>query len=668
MFSTSLEMFLKDKRSANTTITRPRKRRANSDSELTFHDTFDRHSSYQDLRSPLFVPSSLHMHEFEDIDFIGGNSNDSNNMLGSTSTMDPSHMFITSPEHAYDHFNSPSALVSPSMESVEYNPLNDENNHNMIAENMNGGDITSLFPAQVFLVNPSPQQQQTTLSIFQQNQDQINDGQQRLLIQLEEPPGSLANALEIGKVRRTRCGPPVLKPKASNEPVKEYNNNVNQQWITMKNDKQALKEQGHSWRTGLWSNEEENLLKENIEQYCIKNNITDIKATIFSSPKDERRKFYRTIARRLNRPLFAVYRKVLRMYDKSNYIGKYSDHETSKLEKYCKTYNKDWNLIGLELGRSASSVKDKARLLNNAKKKGHWDKSELDLLSKSIREQTNTKKGESVTCNVNWVNISKDVATRSEKQCRSKWLNYLNWVEAGGKQWVKTDEIHLIQKIIKSGARKEEQVNWNELANGWNCVRSPQWLRMKWWNIKKNYKEYQKCSFAELLNYLQTTYVEEIYEKLNELHHDDDASSLIGQNDEGVERDQLLEERAVVNSGQLTDQNLQLNINPTDFNRSFQSANLLDASSFQPLTFQILSSDQRLLSTDQPMQLGKSIDNTSQFQPAVSEQFQPAGQFQTAVSEVNCNLDQTGSKQEAPLLNENFLVARNIYFQRNSVT
>lgn len=35
-----------------------------------------------------------------------------------------------------------------------------------------------------------------------------------------------------------------MKPKASNEPVKEYNNNVNQQWITMKNDKQALKEQG----------------------------------------------------------------------------------------------------------------------------------------------------------------------------------------------------------------------------------------------------------------------------------------------------------------------------------------------------------------------------------------------------------------------------------------
>lgn len=55
----------------------------------------------------------------------------------------------------------------------------------MIAENINGGDITSLFPAQVFLMNPSPQQQQTTLSIFQQNQDQINDGQQVLVVELQ---------------------------------------------------------------------------------------------------------------------------------------------------------------------------------------------------------------------------------------------------------------------------------------------------------------------------------------------------------------------------------------------------------------------------------------------------------------------------------------------------
>jgi len=41
--------------------------------------------------------------------------------------------------------------------------------------------------------------------------------------------------------------------------------------------------------------------------------------------KDERKDFYRTIAWGLNRPLFAVYRRVLRMYDDRNHVGKYEN-------------------------------------------------------------------------------------------------------------------------------------------------------------------------------------------------------------------------------------------------------------------------------------------------------------------------------------------------------
>lgn len=50
-------------------------------------------------------------------------------------------------------------------------------------------------------------------------------------------------------------------------------------------------------------------------------------------PKDERKDFYRTIAQGLNRPLFNIYRRVIRMYDSKNYIGRYSDDELQKLQK-----------------------------------------------------------------------------------------------------------------------------------------------------------------------------------------------------------------------------------------------------------------------------------------------------------------------------------------------
>ena len=50
--------------------------------------------------------------------------------------------------------------------------------------------------------------------------------------------------------------------------------------------------------------------------------IQDPTEIIFEMSKDERKDFYRSIAWGLNRPLFAVYRRVLRMYDNRNHVGK----------------------------------------------------------------------------------------------------------------------------------------------------------------------------------------------------------------------------------------------------------------------------------------------------------------------------------------------------------
>lgn len=50
--------------------------------------------------------------------------------------------------------------------------------------------------------------------------------------------------------------------------------------------------------------------------------IHDPSEIIFEMSKDERKDFYRSIAWGLNRPLFAVYRRVLRMYDNRNHVGK----------------------------------------------------------------------------------------------------------------------------------------------------------------------------------------------------------------------------------------------------------------------------------------------------------------------------------------------------------
>ena len=69
-------------------------------------------------------------------------------------------------------------------------------------------------------------------------------------------------------------------------------------------------------------------------------------------------------AKGIHRPLFAIYRRVLRMYETGNYNGKYTQEEVARLKELRKKHGNDWTAIGLELGRSASSVKDRCRLLN----------------------------------------------------------------------------------------------------------------------------------------------------------------------------------------------------------------------------------------------------------------------------------------------------------------
>ena len=54
--------------------------------------------------------------------------------------------------------------------------------------------------------------------------------------------------------------------------------------------------------------------------------------------------------------------------------------------------------------------------------------------------------GESVTSGLSWAQVAEHVGTRTEKQCRTKWLNYLNWKQCGGIEWNRADDIALIEK------------------------------------------------------------------------------------------------------------------------------------------------------------------------------------------------------------------------------
>ncbi|XP_032339969.1 cyclin-D-binding Myb-like transcription factor 1 isoform X3 [Camelus ferus] len=298
---------------------------------------------------------------------------------------------------------------------------------------------------------------------------------------------------------------------------------VSQAWFTTKEDKDSLTNKGHKWKQGMWSKEEIDILMNNIERYLKARGIKDATEIIFEMSKDERKDFYRTIAWGLNRPLFAVYRRVLRMYDDRNHVGKYTPEEIEKLKELRIKHGNDWATIGAALGRSASSVKDRCRLMKDTCNTGKWTEEEEKRLAEVVHELTSTEPGDIVTQGVSWAAVAERVGTRSEKQCRSKWLNYLNWKQSGGTEWTKEDEINLILRIAELDVADENDINWDLLAEGWSSVRSPQWLRSKWWTIKRQIANHKDVSFpdggvGESMFFLSTHLPSVLIKGLKQLH------------------------------------------------------------------------------------------------------------------------------------------------------
>uniref|UniRef100_A0AAY4C1C3 Cyclin-D-binding Myb-like transcription factor 1 n=1 Tax=Denticeps clupeoides TaxID=299321 RepID=A0AAY4C1C3_9TELE len=290
---------------------------------------------------------------------------------------------------------------------------------------------------------------------------------------------------------------------------------VSQAWFTTKEDKDTLANKGHKWKQGMWSKEEISILMGNIERYLKGRGIQDPTEIIFEMSKDERKDFYRSIAWGLNRPLFAVYRRVLRMYDNRNHVGKWHREDTFLFLRSLRTkHGNDWATIGAALGRSASSVKDRCRLMKDTCNTGKWTEDEERRLAEVVHELTGTEAGDAVTQGVSWASVAELVGTRSEKQCRSKWLNYLNWKQCGGTEWTKEDDMNLVHRIAELGVEDENEINWDILAGGWQSVRSPQWLRSKWWTIKRQVSNHKELPFSVLIKGLQDVVETQSYSKV----------------------------------------------------------------------------------------------------------------------------------------------------------
>lgn len=59
------------------------------------------------------------------------------------------------------------------------------------------------------------------------------------------------------------------------------------------------------------------------------------------------------------------------------------------------------------------------------------------------------------------------------------------------------------KRIAELEVSDENDINWDLLAEGWSSVRSPQWLRSKWWTIKRQIANHKDVSFPVLIKGLK---------------------------------------------------------------------------------------------------------------------------------------------------------------------
>lgn len=96
-----------------------------------------------------------------------------------------------------------------------------------------------------------------------------------------------------------------------------------------------------------------------------------------------------------------------------------------------------------------------------------------------------------------WATIAQEVGTRSALQCRRKWVDNLEWTQAGGeRQWDECDDVQLLHILSSLGAECEDEVDWSALCRGWEAARSASYLRTKWASLRRAVPRYKISTYT----------------------------------------------------------------------------------------------------------------------------------------------------------------------------
>jgi hypothetical protein len=150
-------------------------------------------------------------------------------------------------------------------------------------------------------------------------------------------------------------------------------------WNVSRERLKQLRETGVFVRNGRWLDHETKRLDFNVQRYLRLHNVESVQAVVGRGDRGPRKEFYMAVADGIFRPLFFIYRRVLRQFCDQKKGKRFSYDETMEIIRLHEVHGNNWKEIGRVMGRTAGSVHDHFR---------HSVKKNTDINPMNLHDET----------------------------------------------------------------------------------------------------------------------------------------------------------------------------------------------------------------------------------------------------------------------------------------
>ncbi|KAL5527831.1 hypothetical protein ACEPAG_6632 [Sanghuangporus baumii] len=269
---------------------------------------------------------------------------------------------------------------------------------------------------------------------------------------------------------------------------------------------------GLQYRKGKFSATEEALLRNAIENYRVRNDLSDeqLNDVIFAKGlKDKDNAFWFEITAHVPaRPVVAVYHHVRRSFHPLKQQGKWTVAEDNALRQAVADLGQSWEKVSQRVGRMSGDCRDRWRNhINNREGRvfGAWSKEEEEKLTQIVTEMT-TAQGKDPDLDVFWTQVAAQMGSRGRQQCRIKWTDGLSkTVKNSGQKprWSQQDAYILVHKIASLNVNDDSEIDWKLLNDEtWNLW-SAHTLQRRWLTLKRSVRGHEEMTHQEIMDILR---------------------------------------------------------------------------------------------------------------------------------------------------------------------